>query len=220
MKSFVVIGMGRFGESVALSLTDLGHEVLIIDKDEQKIQNLSDQVTHAVIADAKDERTLKALGVRNYDCAILTIGYDVADSVLITLALKDLGVPEVICKARDARHKKILEKIGANRVIIPEQEAGNKLAIHLSQLNLLEFLKLDERYGLSEMLVPARWKGKTLMQVDLRRNYNLTVVAVKKVREDADIVVGPGGDYQFEDGDLLVVVGSNEDITELSHLEK
>jgi len=220
MKSFVVIGMGRFGESVALSLTDLGHEVLIIDKDEQKIQNLSDQVTHAVIADAKDERTLKALGVRNYDCAILTIGYDVADSVLITLALKDLGVPEVICKARDARHKKILEKIGANRVIIPEQEAGNKLAIHLSQLNLLEFLKLDERYGLSEMLVPERWKGKTLMQVDLRRNYNLTVVAVKKVREDADIVVGPGGDYQFEDGDLLVVVGSNEDITELSHLKK
>ena len=133
-KSYIIIGMGRFGTAVAQKLMDLGHEVLAVDKDEHAVEHVTDVVTHAVIADATEERNLKALGLRNYECAIVAIGYEIADSVLITLALKELGIPKVICRARDIQHKKILLKIGADRVIVPEFEAGAKLALQLADL--------------------------------------------------------------------------------------
>ena len=137
-KSFVIIGMGRFGTAVAQKLMELGHEVLAVDKDEHAIEHVTDEVTHAVIADATEERNLKALGLRNYECAIVAIGFEIADSVLLTLALKELGIPKVICRARDIQHKKILLKIGADSVIVPEFEAGAKLAFRLAGLDPAE----------------------------------------------------------------------------------
>lgn len=139
-KSFVVIGMSRFGTAVSKKLMELGHEVLAVDISEHAVEHVIDSVTHAVIADATEERNLKALGLRNYDCAILAIGYEIGDSVLITLALKEMGVKRVICRARDIQHKKILYKIGADLVIIPEFEAGVKLAAQLSESNLADFI--------------------------------------------------------------------------------
>jgi len=218
MKTFVVIGMGRFGEAVAVKLCELGHEVLAIDKDESKIQNITENVTHAVIADAKEERTLKSLGVRNYDCAILAIGSDIADSVLVTLAMKELGLKEVICKAREPRHKKILLKIGADRVIIPEHESGTKLAVQIANLNLIEYLELTEKYGFSEMNLPKKWALHTLAELDLRRKHGVTVVAVKKKTEDDIINMSPNPDYKFMEDDILVLIGRKEDIDEISHL--
>lgn len=217
MKTFVVIGMGRFGEAVAVKLCELGHEVLAIDDDEARIQNVTENVTHAVIADAKEVRTLRALGVRNYDCAVLAIGSDIADSVLITLALKELGMKEIICKAREARHKKILLKIGADRVVIPEHEFGIKLAVQIADLNLIEYLELGEKYGLSEMNVPKKWISRTLVELDLRRKFHVTVVAVKTAKDDDDIIVAPSPDYRFQEGDVLVLIGKNEDINSLGH---
>jgi len=218
MKTFVVIGMGRFGKSVAIKLCELGHEVLAIDDDEVRIQDVTELVTHAVIADAKDERVLRSLGVRNYDCAILAIGSDIADSVLITMALKELGVKEIICKAGESRHKKILLKIGADRVIIPEHESGTKLAVQIANLNLIEYLELTEKYGLSEMNIPRKWISRTLVELNLRRRYGVTVVAIKQETEEEDINMLPSPDYKLCEGDVLVLIGKREDIDEISHL--
>ena len=210
MKSFVIIGMSRFGTAVAKKLMELGHEVLAVDKDEHAIQNVADDVTHAVIADATEERNLKALGLRNYDCVVLAIGYEIGDSILITLALKELGVQEVVCRARDIQHKKILLKIGADRVIIPENEAGIKLATQLSGSNLIDFMELDDIFGVSEMKVPVSWIGKSIREVDVRQKYSCAVVAVKKPRKEEDLVTAPGADYVFLEGDILVLIGENE----------
>lgn len=137
MKTFVVIGLGRFGTSVALELSALGHEVLAVGNDQESVQAVADQVTHAVTADARDPSVLKALGVHNYDCAIVATAEDVGSSALITLNLKELGMAEVICKARSHTHRKVLEKIGADRVVFPEHEMGTKLAQGLSSSNVL-----------------------------------------------------------------------------------
>lgn len=214
-KSFAVIGMGRFGQAVAKKLCELGHDVLAVDEDEQKINDIADYVTHAVIADAKDEKTLRSLGIRNYDCAVLAIGDDIADSTLITLGLKDMGVEKVICKARDIRHQKILQRIGADMVIIPELEAGIKLAIHIADRNLIDTISLSDKYDISEIFLPEKWVNKTLLELNLRRQYNVTIVAVKKSGDNEEIIMAPGGDYKFQKGDVPVLIGDASDITEL-----
>ena len=134
MKTFVVIGLGRFGTAIATELSDLGHEVLAVDQSEELIQGVADRVTHAVAGDARDPAVLRSLGVRNYDCAIVAVGENVGNSALITLNLKELGVPQVICKSKSHVHRRVLEKIGADRVVFPEHEMGVKLAQGLSKI--------------------------------------------------------------------------------------
>lgn len=214
MKSFVVIGLGRFGFAVAKKLSEMGHEVMVIDEDEIAIQNISNLVTHAVTADAKNPNTLKSLGVRNFDCAILAIAENIEDSVLITLALKELGMKEIVCKARDSQHKKILEKLGADRIIIPEYEMGLKTAVKLGSENLLDFIELSDNYGISEIKVPNKWVGHGIAELDIRKKFKINIIAVKT---DCckDITAVPGPDYQFKENDILVIMGKNEFINAL-----
>ena len=136
MKTFVVIGLGRFDTAVATELCELGHEVLAIDASEESVQQVADRVTHAVTGDARDPAVLRALGVRNYDCAIVAVGDDVGNSALITLNLKDIGVKRVICKAQSHVHRKVLEKIGADRVVFPEHEMGDRKSTRLNSSHL------------------------------------------------------------------------------------
>ena len=211
MKTFVVIGLGRFGSAVARKLFEMGHEVLVIDTNEAEVQRFSSEVTHAVAADAKDPNTLRTLGIRNYDCAILAIASDIEDSVLITLALKELGIKEIVCKARDAQHKKILEKLGADRVIIPEQEMGIKTAVKLGSENLLDFIELSDSYGISEVKTPAKWIGHGIAELDIRKKHKINVIAVKNEFR-ADVTAVPGPDYIFQENDVLVIMGKNESI--------
>lgn len=168
MKMYVVVGLGRFGQSIAHRLCELGNEVLAIDKNSELVQQISNFVTHAVVADAQDADVLRALGVRNYDCAIVAIGKDLAASVLATLNFKEMGIPLVVCKAHDENHRKVLEKIGADRVVVPEQEFANKLAQGLSTANVLEYIELSADYGISEFTAPAAWDGKSLRQLNVR----------------------------------------------------
>jgi len=217
MKSFIVIGLGRFGEATARKLTELGHEVLAVDRDEHNVQNLTGVVTHAIIADATEERNLKALGVRNYDCAIVAIGADFGDSILIALGLKELGVERIICKARDKQHKKILEKIGVDRVIIPELEAGIKLAIQAADLNLIDYLELGDAYGISEMHVPNSWLNKSIQEINIRPKYGCIVVAIKK--DEGEVEKAPGPEYVFAEDDIIVLLGENEDLNALTRLD-
>ena len=150
MKTFVVIGLGRFGSAVATELSSLGHEVLAVDEREDHVQRGAEKVTHAVTGDARDPSVLRALGVRNYDCAVVAVGDDIGNSALITLNLKEIGVKRVICKAQSHVHRKVLEKIGADRVVFPEHEMGVKLAQGLSSSNVLNFIELSEDFGIAE----------------------------------------------------------------------
>ncbi|MCL2828021.1 MAG: TrkA family potassium uptake protein [Oscillospiraceae bacterium] len=217
MKSFIVIGLGRFGEATARKLTELGHEVLAVDRDEHNVQNITGVVTHAIIADATEERNLKALGVKNYDCAIVAIGADFGDSILVALGLKELGVQRIICKARDKQHKKILEKIGVDRVIIPELDAGIKLAIQAADLNLIDYLELGDAYGISEMYVPNSWLEKDIQEINIRQKYGCIVVAIKKAENE--VVKAPGPEYAFVEDDIVVLLGENEDLNALTRLD-
>ena len=215
MKTFVVIGLGRFGTAVAVELCKLGHEVLAIDTNESIVQAIADKVTHAAAGDAADPAVLKALGVRNYDCAIVAAAQDVGESALITLSLKELGVPKVVCKAKDATHKRVLERIGADRVIIPEQETGIKLAQGLARSNVLNFIELSEDYGIVEVDPPEAWFGKTLLELNVRARYDVTVIAVHRKGEE-ELTVAPGASYVFQPGESAVVLGRYEDINRLN----
>ena len=217
MKTFVVIGLGRFGVAVATELSALGHEVLALDGAEENVQKVADTVTHAVTGDARDPAVLRALGVRNYDCAIVAVGDDVGNSALITLNLKDLGVKQVICKAQSHVHRKVLEKIGADRVLFPEHEMGVKLAQGLSSSNVLNFIELSEDYGIVETAVPGVWRNKTIRELDVRAKYHINIIAVRKGKE-GELNIAPGADYVLGSGDVVVTLGRNEDINLLQDL--
>lgn len=212
MKTYIVIGMGRFGMSVATRLYELGNEVLAIDAKEENIQQISSHVTHAVVGDARDEAVLKALGVRNFDCAIVAIGGDLSASILVTLALKEMGVPAVICKASSEAYKKALEKIGADRVVIPEREMAAKLAQNLASSNILDFIELSEDYGIAEVSAPASWVGKTIRELNVRAKYGVTILSF---RQNGHLKVLPNADDKVIENAAIIILGSNEQIARL-----
>lgn len=216
MKSYVIAGLGRFGIFTAKRLCELGNEVLVIEQSSDLVQQISGHVTHAVVADCKDKEVLHALGVQNFDCAIVCIGGDLAASVLTVMNFKELGVPTVICKAQDETHAKVLEKIGADRVIIPERESANKLAQGLSCANVLEYIELSPDYGITEVAIPNAWIGKTLREINIRARLGVNVLAIRS--EGADINVAPGADYAFHSHDSILALGDYKHLAALENL--
>jgi len=218
MKTFVIIGLGRFGTAIATELSELGHEVLAMDICEENVQRIADQVTHAVIADARDASILKSLGVRNYDCAIVAMGGDVGNSALVTLNLKDLGVNTVICKAQSHVHQKVLEKIGADRVVFPEHEMGTKLAQGLSSSSVINFIELSDDYSIVELSAPVSWEGKSFKDLDVRNRFHVTIIAVRRA-ENGELDVSPGASYVVARGDNVVALGGSEEVNRLHDLK-
>ena len=206
MKSYVVIGLGRFGASLAQQLCKLGAEVLALDVRGDLVQQIAQNVTHAVVGDAQDKEVLKALGVRNLDCAIIAIGDNLAASVLITMNLKELGVPFVVCKAHDDTHRRVLEKLGVDRVLIPEQESAQRLARTLNSHNVLDYIELSEDFGILDVPAPAGWIGKTLRELNVRAKLGVNIIAVEN---GGKTNVSPSADYAICAGDTLVVLGDN-----------
>ena len=204
MKSYMVIGMGRFGMEVSRQLTALGCEVLAVDVSSDLIQQISADVTHAVVADARDKGVLRALGVADFDCAIVAIGGSLGDSVLATMNLKELGVPYVVCKAHDETHRQVLTKLGADMVVIPEQEQANRLARNLSSPNVLDYIELSDDYGIIEVPSPAKWIGKSLKDLNVRAKLGVNIIAIK---QGESVNVSPGADYTILEGDVMVVLG-------------
>lgn len=204
MKSFVVVGLGRFGAQAARRLCQQGCEVLAIDTGNELVQQISDDVTQAVVADARDKEVLRALGVKDFDCGIVAIGDSLADSVLATMNLKELNVPYIVCKAHDETHRQVLKKLGADRVVIPEQENADRLAKSLSSVNVLDYIELSEDYGIIEVPAPNVWQDKSLMELNVRAKLGLNILAVKR---DGHINVSPAADFRFAQGDVLVVLG-------------
>jgi trk system potassium uptake protein TrkA len=211
-RQFAVIGLGRFGSSVAQYLSELGYEVLAVDDNAQRVQDISHVVTHAVTADSTDEEAMSALGIRNFDVVVIAIGQDIQSSILTTLILKDLGVPYIIVKAQNELHGKVLNKIGADKVVFPERDMGLRVAHHLISPNILEHLELSVDYSIVEMKVPASMVGKNLKQLDIRLKYNCNVLAVKR---NGEMNITPRADESLMTDDVLVIVGKNDQLTKL-----
>lgn len=208
-KQYAVIGMGRFGSSVAMSLYKLGYEVLAIDSNEQRMQEVSGFVTHAVQADATDEEALRAIGIRNFDVVVVAIGQDIQSSILTTLNVKELGVPMLVVKAQNDLHGKVLKKIGADRVIFPERDMGLRVAHHLISPNILDFIELSEDYSIVELKASPSMVGQTLRQLDIRAKYGCNVMALKIGDK---INISPNADDVIQPDEVLVVVGENEQL--------
>jgi len=204
MKSYVVIGLGRFGAEVATQLYSCGEEVLAIDTDEQLIDKIADHVTRAVAADARDVDVLEKLGVENFDRAIVAVGSDLAASALITMNLKTLNVPFILCKAHDDTYREILERLGADRVIIPEREIADKLAMGLTHAGVMEYIELSDEYGIVEIPPLKEWIGNPIRGMNLRSKYGINIIAMRKGNE---IKIPPDIDVPLAQDMVLVVLG-------------
>ncbi|SCG82640.1 Ktr system potassium uptake protein C K(+)-uptake protein ktrC [Proteiniborus sp. DW1] len=214
MKQFVVIGCGRFGTSVAKTLYNQGHDVLAIDKDEEIVQEISDSVTYAAQADVEDEYALKALGIRNFDVAVVSIGSDIQASIMATLIVKELGVKTVVAKAQNDVHAKVLYKIGADKVVFPERDMGVRLAHNLVSSSVIDYIEFDPDYSIVEITATKEWEYKTLNELKLPSKYGINVIAIKK---KVGLNISPNADEAIMPGDVLIVIGSN---TNLANLEK
>lgn len=212
MDQFVVIGLGRFGRSVATSLSALGNEVLVIDTNPEAIRQIENQVTSAVVADATATGVLHSLGVQNFDCAINCIGDDLQANILTTLICKDLGVKYVVAKAQNEQNKKVLERIGADLVIFPEVVVGKKIASMLSNPSQNEVLSLADNYVIAEIAIPDDWTQKSILESNIRKKYNVSIIFIKR----QDTIINPEPETVLQQGDVLVVAGKKDKIDAIS----
>ena len=206
MKSFIVIGLGRFGTEAALNLYKQGCEVLAIDSNSELVQQVSDRVTQAVVGDARDKEVLRALDAKSFDCGIVAIGDSLADSVLATMNLKELEVPYIVCKAHDETHTQVLKKLGADKVVIPEKEQAARLAKSLASTNVLDYIELSEDFGIIEIPAPASWENKSLIELNVRAKLGVNILAVKR---EGNITVSPSADFRIAKADTLVILGDS-----------
>lgn len=227
MRQVAVIGLGRFGYNVAETLIKKGCEVLAIDRDAAKIELVSDFATYAVECDAADEKAMKAISAQNVDAAVVSIGENIEASILIVMALKELGVKEIIAKAVTPMHGKILNNLGVSRVIYPERDAAVRLAHSLIAPNVLEYLELVPGYSIAELPVPPELAGRTLRESQLRTRYGVSLIGVRKkvvktvkgVTQTAEVFdLNPSSDDRMEAGQIMVVIGTENDLDRLSKL--
>lgn len=222
---FAVIGLGRFGYSVAETLVKKGCEVLAIDRDDEKVQAISDIATFAVQCDATDERALKAVSAQNVDVAVVSIGENIEASILIVQTLKEMGVKSIVAKAVAPIQGKILKNLGVDEVIYPERDTAIRLAHRLVSPNVLEYLELAPGYSIEEITVPDRYSGMTLAETKIREQYNLNVIGIKKqvtrmikgqMNKEETFNFTPSPDDVVEKGDVLVIIGREEDLDRFS----
>ena len=211
-KQYLVIGCGRFGSSVAKKMCQLGNEVMVIDKDEDSINNIAELVTHTAIVDVTEERDLKSIGLGNFDVVIVAISSDVRASIMSTVMAKEMGVPKVVCKAKDELQAKVLYKIGADKVVFPERDMGIRLAYNLASENILDQINLDPEYSIMEIVTPQNWVGKTIIELNLRAKYDITVLAVKT---QSGLKVMPSPNYKMQEKNILIIIGNTDKISDI-----
>ncbi len=213
-KEYMIIGCGRFGKSVAVTLAELGHEVLVIDKDEDTINEISNFVTHAVAADVMVDGTLESLGVHNMDEVIVAMGSNFEASLMSTAVAKENNVKTVIVKVSDKIHGNIMKKVGADRVIIPEKDSGIRLAYNISSSNILDYIELSEDFSIMEIKPPRSWVGRTLAELNVRNEYGVTIVAIKE-ENNREININPLPEYSFKETDITLVLGEYKKIEKI-----
>jgi trk system potassium uptake protein TrkA len=212
-KEYLVIGLGRFGSSVARQLEENGCSVLAVDMDEKKAKQIADEVTLSMCVDITNEDSLRELGMRNFDGAIISIGQNLEASVLATMWAKEQGVPQVIAKAYDEMQGKILTKIGADEIVYPEREMGMHLANKLAFNQLVDTIELTSDYSIMDIPAPAEWIGKNLKELKLREKYGVNVIAL---RRHGEMTMTPSADKPALKGDVFVLMGTNDTLQELA----
>ena len=208
-KQFVVLGLGSFGASVAVTLQKLGCDVVAVDQDMELVSGIADRVTYAMQADIENPKLLESLGSKNFDGMVIASSENLEGSILAALAAKEMGIPYVLCKAHDERHARVLRKIGADAVVFPEEEMGRKIAKNLMSANLADWIELSPDYSIVETAIPRRWIGKTLKELDVRRTYEVNVVGIKE-EEEGNVEITPDPDLPLREGMILMLIGSNE----------
>ena len=216
-KQYVVIGLGRFGTSVAKTLVEQDAEVLVIDRDEEKVNEAINYATHAVQADATEEKSLKSLGIRNFDVACVCLG-EIQSSIMAALICKEQGVGLVLVKAQSEVHAKVLYKMGVDKVVFPERDMGIRVAHNLLSSNILDFIELSDDYGIAELEVHPAWVGETLIDLDFRKKYGLNIIAIRQ--GDSQVNINPLPGDRINDGDALVVIGSEEQLGKMERSER
>lgn len=211
-KQFIVIGCGRFGSSVAKTLTKLGHEVMVVDRDADIIKDISEYVAHAVQMDALDEASFRTIGLRNFDVAVVAIGSDIEASIMATLIAKEAGVSTVIAKALTGIHGKLLTRIGADKIIYPERDMGMRVAYGIAAPNILDIIEFSPDYSIVETEALKEWENKSLMELDLSRRHGMTVIAIKRGDK---INIVPSFDEVIKKDDVVVILGSNDNLKKI-----
>jgi trk system potassium uptake protein len=214
-QSYAVIGLGRFGLSIVSKLFEAGQEVMGIDIDEERIDDGKLSLTHAVVLDSTEEESLKSVGIRNFDYVIVAIGNDMQASILTVMLLKEMGVQKVIAKALNKRHGQVLSKVGADWVIHPERDMGERVAHQLLSPNVLNYIELSSEYNIEEIMVPPSMATKSLRELDLRANYNVNAIAILS---NEDLIISPSPDQIIQNGDKLVVIGHREDLNDFTNI--
>ena len=216
MKTYLVIGVGRFGESLALTLSDLGNEVIVIDKDAETINKIASFVTHAVCADIMNPDIYEELGLANVDTAIVAMGSNLEGSVLATLSLKELGVKHVVCKARTALQSNVLKRLGADEVVIPELDMGRKLAYNLVTNKVVDFFNIAGDYSIIEMYTPESWLNQTILELDVRAKYGVSILGIVKL--NGEFIGNPEPNLILSEKDKLVLLGTAEEFSVINEL--
>ena len=217
MKSVLLIGMGKFGRTLGQKLLNMGNEVMIVDKDESVINALAPRYTNALIANCMNEDSLRAMDIPSFDVCIVAMGDEFQSSLEITANLKDLGAKRVISKAETEIQKKFLMRVGADEVIYPDVDIAEKLAVRLNSSNVINFIDLDAEYSIFEIALPEKWRGRKLIDINPRSKYGMNILTVKK---GTNIISSLDGNYVFEEGDQLVVVGNTEQILKFTNRQK
>jgi len=212
VKQFIVLGLGRFGSAVATTLAEMGHEVLGVDTDVERINDLKNKITEVVQADISDEKVLTELGAKNFDAAIVGVGSNLESSILTTIILKEMGVKYIIAKAQNNFHAKVLEKIGVDKIVFPERDMGIRIARSLIAPNIKDYIELEPDYSVIEIEAPSDFEDKTLSELDLRNKYGINVLAIKR---DNNFNISPHAKDVIKKGDFLIVIGETEKITKL-----
>lgn len=215
MKQYTVIGLGRFGTAVATTLSQLKNEVVVVDIKEENVQNLSEITTNALIGDATNIELLKAAGVKEVDAVIVAVT-EFESSIMTVLGCKELGAKKIIAKAKNETHKTILNKIGADHVVVPERDSGNKLAYNLSSRNVTDIIRLSNDYEIIEILAPKKWCGRTLAQIDVRNKYGINVLGI--TNEKNEFKGNPEASTDIKPNDRLIIMGSMDNLSEFQEL--
>ena len=205
-KVFAVIGLGRFGKSVAITLANSGAQVMVVDQDEELLQEVSNLVTYTIRGDATNASTISQLGLNNYDGVIIAMSSNLEANVMATILVKEAGTPFVLAKAKTELEGRVLKKVGADKVIYPEKEMGMRVANQLMHDNYFEAVELSEEYSIMDIDVPADWIGKSLKALDIRANYGVNVIGV---RGTETLNINPGSDEVLKQDDVLIMLGRN-----------
>ena len=214
MGSFLVIGMGRFGSSVATELYQMNNDVLVVDKNEGKVSNILNLVTNVIIGDTKDEAVLRSLDIPSFDCVIVATATAIEDSVLTAIMLKEMGAKMIVCKAQNEWHEKILIQLGVDKAIRPEYDTGKRVALSLVQKNIIDLLELSPEYSILELRTPNHWVNKSVGKNDLRKKYGITLLAIRSAKTDELTLSISEGTMLYE-GDILTLIGPKENLDKL-----